>query len=268
MINGLDLFSGIGGISNALKDWVRPIAYCEIDRYAQAVLLSRMACGDLQNAPIWDDISTLRRAYLPNIDIIYGGFPCQDISAAGHGIGLEGKRSGLFFEILRLVEEIKPTFVFLENVPAIRARGAERVGKELSQLGYDCRWETVSAEEVGAPHQRQRWFLLANSNRIGLRDRRKRNKEGHAKADHKLGHHGEKEPMANTDGIRLEKRSKPLRTKKKHSIPSSASWWEAEPSVGRVVNGLPYRMDRLKGLGNAVVPSQAREAFTRLMGIK
>src|SRR5216684_4770914 len=122
---GLDLFSGIGGITKALEGYVQPVAYCENDRYAQGVLLSRMANGDLPNAPIWSDILTLRGAMLPRTpEIIYGGFPCQDISVAGRGKGLDGERSGLFFEIIRLVGEIRPRFVFLENVAAITVRGA------------------------------------------------------------------------------------------------------------------------------------------------
>src|SRR5216684_872072 len=90
---GLDLFSGIGGITKALEGYVQPVAYCENDRYAQGVLLSRMANGDLPNAPIWSDILTLRGAMLPRTpEIIYGGFPCQDISVAGRGKGLDGER--------------------------------------------------------------------------------------------------------------------------------------------------------------------------------
>src|SRR5580693_6905745 len=99
-MNGLSLFSGIGGIDKALEGYVEPILYCENDRYAQGVLLSRMATGDLPLAPIWDDVTTLCGDDLPaKPEIIYGGFPCQDISVAGRGIGLAGKRSGLFFEI-------------------------------------------------------------------------------------------------------------------------------------------------------------------------
>jgi DNA (cytosine-5)-methyltransferase 1 len=84
-MNGLDLFSGIGGISLALEPWVRTVAYCEQDRYAQGVLLSRMRSGGIDRAPIWDDVRTLNKSILPNIDIIFGGFPCQDISVAGLG---------------------------------------------------------------------------------------------------------------------------------------------------------------------------------------
>jgi len=163
MLNGLDLFSGIGGITIGLQEWIKPIAYCEIAPYCQSVLLQRMQEGDLPKAPIWDDIRTLSTKELPQIDIIYGGFPCQDISIAGKQKGLGGKRSGLFFEVLRLVDEETPSFIFLENVPNIRIKGAERVCKELAERGYDCRWCMLSDSDVGARHKRERWFLLANS---------------------------------------------------------------------------------------------------------
>jgi DNA (cytosine-5)-methyltransferase 1 len=165
MLNGLDLFSGIGGMAVGLTDWVRPVVYCEIDKYCQAVLLSRMQSAELPIAPIFDDVRGLssRHFGIP-IDIIVGGFPCQDISVAGNGEGLEGKRSGLFFEIIRLASELRPSFIFLENVPAIAVRGLDRVLLELTALGYDSRWTVVSAAEVGACHLRERWFLLAHAN--------------------------------------------------------------------------------------------------------
>lgn len=113
MLNGLDLFSGIGGLTIALEPWVRPIAYCENDRYAQSVLLSRMRSGEIATAPIWDDVRTLRGdLFRDGVDIISGGFPCQDISVAGTGKGLAGERSGLFFEIVRLARELRPKFIF------------------------------------------------------------------------------------------------------------------------------------------------------------
>jgi DNA (cytosine-5)-methyltransferase 1 len=161
-VNGLSLFSGIGGLDLALSEWVRPIAYCEAEPYAQAVLMSRMWDGRLVRAPIWPDVRTLR-----GCDLLYGGFPCQDISAAGAGAGLAGERSGLYFELERIVRETKPAFVFLENVPAIRTRGLGRVVWGLSELGYDCRWTVVSAAEVGAWHLRKRWFLLAHASTGG-----------------------------------------------------------------------------------------------------
>ena len=236
MLNGLDLFSGIGGLTVALAPWVRPIAYCEQDRFAQSVLLSRMAKSDLPCAPIWDDVRTLRGGMLPGPpDVIYGGFPCQDISVAGDGVGLGGSRSGLFFEVIRLICELRPRFVFLENVPAITVRGLDRVLLELTSLGYDCRWTIVSAAEMGAPHLRERWWLLAHS------------------VDHTLrGRHG------TSQGEVLTRRNGTL----------NPGRWSAEPDVGRVAHGVSLRVDRLRGLGNAVVPACAREAFERLMGLK
>jgi DNA (cytosine-5)-methyltransferase 1 len=244
-MNGLDLFSGIGGLTKALEDYVRPIAYCENDLYAQGVLLSRMSTGDLPIAPIWDDVATLHRNMLPPIDFIYGGFPCQDISVAGRRAGLVGKRSGLFFEIVRLAQEIKPKFIFLENVPNIRTKGLSRVVRELADSGYDCRWGALSATDVGANHKRERWFLLAYAS-------------------------GKSSPQENSSFSTIGK-SGDTRANDGGSNGESISrddWWLSEPSVGRVAHGVQFRVDRLRGLGNAVVPAQAREAFERLMGLK
>ena len=175
-MNGLDLFSGIGGIALALRPWVRVRCYVEIDRYCQAVLMSRMRDGQIDDAPIWDDVRTFEpepwggrdgRPYQGQfgypIDIISGGFPCQDISVAGRGAGLGGERSGLFFEIVRLARALRPRFIFLENVPAIVGRGGWEVIGALAALGYDARWGVLSAFDVGAPHLRERWWCLAYS---------------------------------------------------------------------------------------------------------
>jgi DNA (cytosine-5)-methyltransferase 1 len=302
VLNGLDLFSGIGGISVALSPWVRPIAYCENDRHAQAVLLSRMRWGGIKTAPIWDDVTTLVQGVLPGdaVDIIIGGFPCQDISCAGNGIGLEGKRSGLFFEIVRLVRELRPPFVFLENVPAITLRGLDRVLLEFSALGYDCRWTIVSAEEIGAPHRRERWFLLAHAN--GELGRIQSIGQSTSEGPTFACDDGQEESLAHSDGIRggegqhqsqiwrwqpdsesgcghLEdsKCERPQEPRRECGVAESgrqagdafsSSWWAVEPDVGRVAHGISARVDRLRGLGNAVVPLQAREAFARLIGIE
>lgn len=169
MLNGLDLFSGIGGVSLALDGIVRTVAYCEKDRYAQSVLLSRMAEGKLPLAPIWDDVTTLTDMELCPlvVDIITGGFPCQDVSVAGKRKGLAGERSGLFYEIVRLTDELRPAFVFLENVPAITKRGGLEVINEFTKRGYRSAWTCVSAQAVGAPHKRERWFMLATLCDVG-----------------------------------------------------------------------------------------------------
>ncbi len=327
---GLDLFSGIGGITKALEPYVQPVAYCENDRYAQAVLLSRMRDGLLPCAPIWDDVTTLRAESLPLLpDIIYGGFPCQDISVAGRGEGLDGKRSGLFFEIARLIGEIRPRFVFLENVPAIRLRGGNTVVGTLAGLGYDCRWDLLSAADMGANHERERWWLLAHARHggrgnVGALEGREDAPKERSSHHHATGRSGEQsEVLADAEKSKIRTRHGKVQTGEKkrpigpgdsgthvadsnspglgerwggesdeakhhplertgENVPDSAgderrirngdspadgNWWAVEPAVGRVAHGVPLRVDRLRALGNSVVPAQAREAFERLMGL-
>lgn len=252
MINGLDLFSGIGGISLALSPWVRTVCYVEIDRYCQAVLMSRMRSGDLEHAPIWDDIQTFDPGpWIGKVDIVSGGFPCQDISTAGKGAGLEGKRSGLFFEIVRLSSIIQPAFIFLENVPAILTRGGGTVISEIASLGYDTRWGILSAYDVGAPHLRERFWLLAHANNPGYQ------RKGEFYNDRKQpapmqGRSNSFDFTSNDGGTR--------------DITGSSER-QITPRVDTTGNDIPERVDKLKGLGNSVVPACAREAFQRLMGI-
>jgi DNA (cytosine-5)-methyltransferase 1 len=279
MLNGLSLFSGIGGIDVALSDWVRPIAYCEIDPYCQGVLLNHMATGFLSPAPIWPDIrglhiggcSGLCREY---IDIIYGGFPCQDISVAGRGKGLAGERSGLYKEILRISQEIKPTFLFLENVPAITSRGGLRIVREIAEMGYDCRWCVISAASVGALHKRERWFLLANAKREGSQSRgneiRDEQNESQSSNNNKNA--------SNPPSMRCDKRPSEGIYSERQTVLNEKSgdpgckilnfWENSEPPVCGVAHGLSFRVDQIRALGNSVCPQQAKEAFKMLMGFK
>lgn len=278
MINGLDLFSGIGGIALGLAEWVRPVAYCEIDRYCQGVLLSRMHEGSLPAGPIWDDVRTLSSEHIGvPIDIITGGFPCQDISVAGSGAGLDGERSSLFFEITRLCGDLRPRFVFLENVPAITLRGLDRVLMEFTALGYDCRWTTVSAAELGAPHIRHRWFLLAHTDSPGVRNEPewlsgRRSSTVCAEGKDVTEHHGSPRSVGDTNGERSQGErytEKAWRALTKLGRPGLGGWpsWIPEPSLCRGHDGLSQRVDRTRALGNAVVPAQAREAFRRLISL-
>ena len=284
-IRGLDLFSGVGGIGLAISEWVQTIAYCEQDKYAQGVLLSRMQSGDIDRAPIFDDVRSLSEEnFITKPEIIFGGFPCQDLSTAGTGRGLDGERSGLFFEVVRLTKEIRPAFVFLENVPAIRTRGLNQVVKSFAEMGYVCRWTCLSAESVGANHKRERWFFLAYANGSELRHEQGRRCGQNWQEPAVIGNNGSQKSLANAESIRHETRetrncecesdqTKAARQDaKRHGAEIikpyfRANWWAVEPDVGRVVNGLPYRVDRLRGLGNAVVPQAARQAFMRLMGL-
>lgn len=292
MLNGLDLFSGIGGISLALREYVRTIAYCEIDPYCQGVLFSRMASNDLCMAPVWDNVSTLQGEQFSGIvDIIFGGFPCQDISVAGKGKGLEGERSGLFFEIVRLAKEIRPKYIFLENVSAITSRGGIEVCEEVTKMGYDCRWCVISAASVGALHRRERWFLLAHSKHYGSYgsqerrgieetihdDQKKQDIPKQSKGSDQSGMLA-MQSFSDSSGMRCEQgsgeriQSEGSSSQHEKSRDNSSEvfdfWKDTEPPICGVANGLPFRVDQIRALGNLVCPQQVKEAFEILMGIK
>lgn len=266
-MRALSLFSGYGGIDLALKEHItQTIAYVEIEEYAQKIIAYRMAEGSLQRAPILADVKNIRGK--PGIcDIIFGGFPCQDISVAGTGKGLEGERSGLFYEIIRLTKEIRPSFVFLENVPAIRTRGLEQVIKEFTEIGYDCRWTCLSAASVGAPHKRERWFLLAHSNsptlwkkQVGIKKLKRATKPDAAM---EIG----KNTDDNSQPESLRQSIKWYKNPKHLWIMESDDWNYNASFFLRICNGDSFRMDRIKALGNGVVPMQAKKAFEVLIGI-
>lgn len=163
ILRSLDLFSGVGGITKALEGIARPVAYCEIDENCQMILKARMSEGGLPQAPIISDVKKVtRKMLLKGVDMIVGGWPCQDISVMGKRKGLvQGKRSSLIFEVIRLVDELQPKMLFLENVPAILKNGIDVIIHEfVKKRGYHMRWGIVPASAVGALHVRKRWFCL------------------------------------------------------------------------------------------------------------
>lgn len=167
-MNVLDLFSGIGGFSLGLeRAGMRTVAFCEIDPFCRSVLRHHWP-----NVPIFDDVRTIDPIGLGRIDVICGGFPCQDISTARHANapGLDGKRSGLWFEMFRLVRECRPDWVLIENVSRLRTLGADRVLSDLGSEDYTARPLVVGAGDAGAPHPRARVWIVANSNRIRIRE--------------------------------------------------------------------------------------------------
>lgn len=275
-MNGLSLFSGYGGIDLALNEYVTPILYCEIEPFAQAIICSRMDDGGLDFAPIWNDVTTLNGSDLEGlVDIVYGGFPCQDISSAGKGAGLEGKRSGLFFEIIRICKEASPLFIFLENVAAIRTRGSVEIQKELAGIGYDCRFGMLSAAEIGAVHERDRWFCLAikrdatNSISIGTQVQT----QGKFAAIKLLGSDGKNGPAiadssSENDGFNFtlesEGQVQQLRVGTVERVRERV--WPTESPVCGTDDAPFARVDRIKSLGNGVCPSQVKKAFEVLMG--
>lgn len=228
-MNVLDIFSGIGGFSLGLeRAGMRTVAFCEQDAYCRAVLRKHWP-----DVPCYDDVRTLTAEQLKRdriyTDVMCGGFPCQDISEAGKGRGIDAKRSGLWREFRRLCEEIRPQFAIVENVSALRTRGLDRVVRDFAAIGYDAEWSVVSACSVGAPHPRDRMFLVA----------------------HPSGRWWEQR-------WRIEFEARGYQERDIHH-------WKDQPEPPRVADGVPARMDRNRSLGNAVVPQIAEIIGRALM---
>jgi DNA (cytosine-5)-methyltransferase 1 len=160
----LDLFSGIGGFTLGLHktNLYETVAFCEWDKNCQQVLVKHWP-----DTPCYSDIKNLSSQDLPEIDVITGGFPCQDISYAGKGAGIEGERSGHWKHYWRLIDETKPKGVIIENVSALRSRGLDVVLSDLNEIGYDAEWHCLTAKHFGAYHERDRLFILAYSRSNG-----------------------------------------------------------------------------------------------------
>jgi site-specific DNA-cytosine methylase len=167
LIPTLDLFSGIGGNAVALKSICKVVAYCDIDPYSRAVLKKHIEKGNLDDAPIYDDVNTLTgRSISPKPEMITAGFPCQDAACSNpHGKGIYGLRTGLFFQVMRLIDEIQSiNYVLLENSSCItyKGRGVDRILKELRNRGFQIAMGIFGTwKELGAPHDRKRWVCLA-----------------------------------------------------------------------------------------------------------
>jgi DNA (cytosine-5)-methyltransferase 1 len=262
-MNVLDLFSGIGGFSLGLeRAGFRTVAFCEIDSYCRAVLARHWPgvpiLGDIRAVTADTDcerqlqqggtIGQERRRLVDcGVEVICGGFPCQDISVAGKGAGLAGEKSGLWVEFARLIGALRPRYAIVENVSALCARGLGAVLGDLAALGYDAEWHCIPASYVGAPHRRDRVWILAYPHVVGRERDSHRRYSGTAQSD---------------DAWRaLAGASSPdSYTADNSENCARAGWcdasrqWRIEPDVGRVAHGVPSRVDRLRALGNAVVP--------------
>ena len=263
-----ELFAGIGGIGLGLErtGGFEVVWQVENNDYATKVLEKN-----------WPDVTRHDdvRTFPPekgewDVDLITAGFPCQDISLAGKGKGLDGKRSGLFYEVVRIVDRLRPAAVLLENVSALLTRGLDSVLGEMATLGYDAEWHCIPAASVGAPHRRDRIYIMAYANDSGGgASKCKANKDGSSAVKGREEQPQSKpsrqcKDMAYPAGIGQQKQGASRDGLcKEASITREAvvafngrirNQWESEPDVGRVANGVPRRMDRLKCLGNAVVP--------------
>lgn len=310
--NILSLFSGYGGLDLGLKLAIpnaRTICYVERDLYASAVLLARMQDKTLDTAPLWSDVRSFDgNPWRDAVDLICGGFPCQDISNAGKRAGIQGERSGLWAEYARIIREVQPRFVFVENVSALLSRGIERVLGDLATLGFDAEWSVFSAQGIGAPHIRERVFIMAYSNSTGrqqntgcassLRDahgwqqnqnhltkcasqgvglansygQRQPQPEGdHPESRGWSSHDVEEVGVAHLAG--LEGRRESIREGEDElptwpPSPTNPEWERIgrdyphlKPAVCRVADGSADRLERLRVLGNGVVPRVAAEAW-------
>jgi len=247
----LDLFSGIGGFSLGLErtGGFRTVAFCEIDPYCRAVLRKHWPA-----VPCFEDVRDLHAFDVGPVDVICGGFPCQDISYVGRGAGLAGERSGLWSEYRRLIDELRPAWVVAENVSALRSRGLDQVLGELAALGYDAEWHCIPAAAVGAPHRRDRVWIVAypaGERRHGQHSLLRPSEAGRVAADLPEAPWGGPD-VAHPDREGLEVLLQGNARQLAASLGTSP--WAAEPDVGRVAYGVPARVDRLRCLGNAVVP--------------
>ncbi|MDX0180873.1 DNA (cytosine-5-)-methyltransferase [Sinorhizobium meliloti] len=243
----LDLFSGIGGFSLGLErtGGFETVAFCEIEEFPRRVLKKHWP-----EVPCYHDVreltaDTLRRDGIA-VDVICGGFPCQDISLAGDGAGLEGERSGLWFEYSRLISEIRPRFIIVENVAALLSRGHGRVLGDLAALGYDAEWHCIPASAVGAPHRRDRIWIVAYPDSEGERQS--------AVSGQAIGVRPSDRGQALADANRPRLEIKFYGEAGELPAALRAYSWSSEPGVGRMAYGVPARVDRIGSLGNAVVP--------------
>jgi DNA (cytosine-5)-methyltransferase 1 len=266
----LALFAGAGGgiLGGKLLGW-RTVCAVEREQYPASVLAARQNDGSLEAFPIWSDVCKFDgRPWCGLVDVVSGGFPCQDISVAGKGAGLDGERSGLWREFARIIREVQPPYVFVENSPMLVTRGLNVVLADLAQMGYDASWGVVAASDVGAPHQRKRVWIYATNT---MRDRSQGGGEdGSATRPSGLrsGAWGNQDPIFlphsdSTECPRLPSRESAqvasTRGNSEHS--QRHAGWEVEPTVGRVVDGMAHRVDRLKATGNGQVPLCAAVAW-------
>jgi DNA (cytosine-5)-methyltransferase 1 len=270
----LALFAGAGGgiLGGHLLGW-RTVCAVEWDRYAASVLVARQNDGCLPPFPIWDDVRTFDgRPWRGRVDVVSGGFPCQDISVAGTGKGLSGDRSSLWFEMARIIREVGPRYVLVENAAVLNRRGLDRLLGDLAAMGFDAEWGVYSAEQAGAPHLRQRTWIVASHPDADRRRLEEQRQPQHIAEQSAPGYESDglraagrgawPHPDAGCDGLEGEREGRAAaRATDGPSDGRGPGWWAVEPDVGRVADGVAARVDRLRCLGNGQVPGVVRLAW-------
>ena len=244
-MNELALFAGAGGgiLGGHLLGW-RTVAAVEFNAYCARRLMQRQNEGHLPPFPIWDDVCTFDGTpWRGAVDVVSGGFPCQDISVAGRGAGIDGERSGLWLEMARIVREVRPAFVYVENSPMLIDRGLDRVLGDLAAMGFDARWGVLGADDLGAPQHRERIWILADAHNA----RRER-----------------------TEWARQPDQTREARKASRRELvrPDRGFWPPGPREVHRIplsTDGVANRVDRLRAIGNGQIPCVAASAWRLLM---
>jgi DNA (cytosine-5)-methyltransferase 1 len=310
-LNGLALCAGYGGLELGIErvfDEYRTVCYVEGEAFAASHLIKKMEEGRMDNAPIWSNVKSFEgERWRGKVDIISGGFPCQPYSTAGKQMGEDDPRD-LWPDFVRIIGEVRPGFLFLENVPNVVKLRLDQIILDLDKLGYSCSWGNLAASQVGAKHKRNRWFLFGvrNTNNNGLMEyaneessegvtkegKLERNRLENISPTHSNANNSSK---CSSEGSILEKRrndsnrlcqdvshtnskrtqrirrfdgkTQKIEPGKRFTNQSDKwngkfeSWWEVEPSMGRLVDGASDWVDKLRLLGNGVVPQQAAYAL-------
>ena len=259
----LALFSGAGGgiLGGVLLGW-RTVCAVEINAYCARRLMQRQNEGHLPPFPIWDDVCSFDgHPWRGVVDVVSGGFPCQDISVANaNGDGIDGEKSGLWLEFARIVREVRPRYVLVENSPNLTVRGLGRVLGDLAEVGADARWGVLSAEDFGAWHLRQRLWIAADFDRSRELQPQGCEQEQRGRAV---------QATPDSSGAGLERRDESASEREAlrefaGGAEQKPTWWDDEPGLVRVVHGVAHRVDRIRALGNGQVPAVVAGAWETL----